>query len=220
MHVVAINPNATVSMSDAIAAGVNRALAGAGDCIGVTNLQGPPAIQGPEDGALAMPGVLRIIRETRADGFIIACFDDTGLEEARAASPVPVIGIGQASYHMATLLRPRFAVVTTLAVSVPVIEANIARSGFGAACAGVHASGVPVLDLEEDPAGSLEAASTRITEIERTAPGCAIILGCAGMGILGEGLAARHDALILDAVGCAGRLIAALVNPGGMNTER
>lgn len=211
MRIVAINPNATCSMTDAIAAGVTRTFAGAERCVGVTNFDGPPAIQGPEDGARAVPGVLRIIRETPADGFVIACFDDTGLSEARAASPVPVIGIGQASFHMAALLRPHFAVVTTLAVSVPVIEENIEAAGFGDPCMGVHASGVPVLALERDPAGSLEIISECIAGIEQATPDCAIILGCAGMSILKQTLSSRHDALILDPIDCAGRLIPALI---------
>lgn len=209
-RIIAINPNATASMTDAIAAGVGAALGGAATCEGLTNHDGPPAIQGPEDGAHAVPGVLRLIRETPADGYVIACFDDTGLEEARGMTAAPVIGIGQAAYHVAMLMRPRFAVVTTLDVSVPVIADNIARGGFGGQCSGVHASGVPVLELERDPEGSLEKVSAKIAMIEREDPDCAVILGCAGMGIIRAPLTARHGALILDPVSCAGRLIAAL----------
>lgn len=211
MRIVVINPNSTVSMTDAIAATVTQTLGGRAECIGLTNLDAPAAIQGPHDGEQAVPGVLRIIRETPADGYIIACFDDTGLQEARSSSPVPVIGIGQASYHMATLLRPRFAVVTTLAVSVPVIEENIAGGGFGGDCAGVHASDIPVLQLERDPVKSLEQISGRIAQIEAKTPDCAIILGCAGMGILKPPLSAIHDALILDPVECAGLLVPTLI---------
>ena len=211
MRIVVINPNSTVSMTVAIAAAVVRTLANGTECIGLTNPDAPAAIQGPQDGNQAVPGVLKLIRETPADGFIIACFDDTGLQEARSSSSAPVVGIGQASYHIANLLRPRFAVITTLQVSVSVIEDNIARSGFGSHCAGVHASGIPVLQLESDPKGSLERISNFIAQIEATAPDCAIILGCAGMGILKPALSARHDALILDPVECAGRLLPALI---------
>ena len=211
MHIVAINPNATASMTEAIAAGVRAALGGLGTCEGLTNHDGPEAIQGPEDGARAVPGVLRLIRDTPADGYIIACFDDTGLDEARLESSKPVIGIGQAAYHMAALLSTRFAVITTLPVSVHVIEGNIERLGFANCCAGVYASGVPVLELERDPVGSLEKVSKVISYIEKNSPDCAIILGCAGMGILKEPLAVRHPSLILDPVECAGRLIPALI---------
>lgn len=218
MHIVAINPNATASMTQTIAAGVGCALGGAGLCEGLTNLDGPPAIQGPEDGARAVPGVLNLIRQTPADGYVISCFDDTGLEEAHRLALAPVIGIGQASYHVAALLRPRFAVVTTLDVSVPVIEENIARRGFASQCAGVYASGVPVLDLERNPAEALDKVSNRITQIEQTEPNSAIILGCAGMSVIRDALSERHNTLILDPVACAAHIIGALVAMTGKNT--
>ena len=46
------------------------------------------------------------------------------LAEARARAHCPVIGIGQAGYHVAALLGARFAVLTTLPVSVPVIASG------------------------------------------------------------------------------------------------
>lgn len=211
MRIIAINPNSTAAMTESIAAGINRTLTGNAECIGISNEGAPSAIQGSEDGAKAVPGVLRIIRETPADGYVIACFDDTGLEEARLESSLPVIGIGQAAYHIATMLSRRFAVVTTLPVSVSVIESNIERLGFGGCCDGVHASGVPVLELDRDPVRSLEKVSNAISNIEKTSPDCAIILGCAGMGILEEPLTARHTSLILDPVECAGRLAPVLI---------
>ncbi len=211
MHIVAINPNATASMTEAIATGVRAALGGLGTCEGLTNHDGPEAIQGPEDGARAVPGVLRLIRDTPADGYIIACFDDTGLAEARIVTSAPVIGIGQAAYHIGILLRARFAVVTTLDVSVPVIADNIERGGFRHRCTDVRASGVPVLDLERDPDAALEKISSHIARIEHQDPDCAVILGCAGMGVLHKPLTTRHAATILDPVVCAGRLITGLV---------
>ena len=61
--------------------------------------------------------MLSCIREADRDGaeaHIIACFDDTGLDAARAAAKAPVIGIGEAGFHIASLIAARFAVVTTL----------------------------------------------------------------------------------------------------------
>lgn len=211
MRVVVVNPNATQSMTDAITRGVERVI---GPCTGLTNIDAPPAIQGPEDGARAVPGVLRLIRDNPADAHIIACFDDTALAEAREETTGVVIGIGQASYHVATLLRPRFAVVTTLPVSVPVIEENIGAAGFGGACLGVVASGVPVLALEEDPETSFHGVSSAITGVEAEHGPCAVILGCAGMGVLHERIKTRHPSLILDPVTCAARLVPALSDSG------
>ena len=153
MRIAVINPNSTVSMTDKAAQAARNAARAESVIDARTCHSGPPAIQGPEDGALAEPHVLAEIAAAEASGAdaaIIACFDDTGLIPARQMARRPVVGIGEAGFHAAMLLAPRFSVVTTLSVSVPVIEENIARYGLGAACARVRASEVPVLELERE----------------------------------------------------------------------
>ena len=66
---------------------------------------------------------------------LIACFDDTGLDAARCAVAAPVIGIGEAAFHMASLVAGKFSVVTTLARSIPAIEHNLAKYGLASAAA-------------------------------------------------------------------------------------
>ena len=88
MRILFINPNSTVAMTDAAVAVARRTLPGA-EILGWTNHDGPPAIQGPEDGAAAVGGVRALLPRARAEGvdaLVIACFDDTGLEEIRAAA--------------------------------------------------------------------------------------------------------------------------------------
>lgn len=207
MRLVYINPNATQAMTEAMVAAA-QAAAPEAEVLGWTNHAGPPAIQGPENGAAAVPGVLSLVPKAEAagaDAIVIGCFDDTGLAEARAAAAVPVLGIGQASYVAAALLGHRFSVVTTLAVSVPVIEGNIAAQGFAASCASVRASGLPVLVVDE---GS-EATRQRLAEEIRAAKvdgAAAVVLGCAGMAALAPDLAARTGVPLIDGVAAAARL--------------
>lgn len=212
MHVVYINPNATEAMTDAIAAAAHAARPGL-RVTGLTNRDGPPAIQGPEDGDAAIPGLLALLpkaQELGAAAIVIACFDDTGLAEARAASPCPVLGIGQSAYVMATLLGLRFSVVTSLAVSVPVIEANLAATGFAANCASVRASGLPVLTIDE----GAEATRARLAQEIRSARDAdgagAVVLGCAGMAALAPDLAARTGLRLIDGVAASAHLAAAV----------
>jgi allantoin racemase len=207
MRLWAINPNSTEAMTATIAAAAREVAPKGVEVVARTNRAGPPAIQGEADGAAAVPGVLEEVRAglaAGADAFVIACFDDTGLAEARAlAAPRPVIGIGQAAFHAAALAGGRFSVVTTLAVSVPVIEANLRAYGFDRQCAAVRPSGVPVLALEHEP----EAAAARVADavadaMAQDAPG-AVILGCAGMAKLADALAARFGVPVVDGVRAA-----------------
>ena len=104
-----------------------------------------------------------------------------------------------------------FTVVTTLPVSVPVIEANIARYGLTAACARVRASGLPVLSLESDP----EGASARLCECAREAvtedKACALVLGCAGMAPFAKMMARASGLPAVDGVAAAVGLARAIV---------
>lgn len=206
MRVMIINPNSTASMTDGIVEAARTAAAPDVEVIGMTNASGPPAIQGEADGSAATPGVIYAVREAEANGFqaaVIACFDDTGLAEARSAVRIPVIGIGQAAFHTAMLFGGQFSVVTTLGVSVPVIEQNIASYGLSAACAGVHASGLPVLSLENDP-DPARAVLRRCARDIATQDRCsALVLGCAGMASFGKDIQESSGKPAIDGVAAA-----------------
>ncbi|MDP4064704.1 Hydantoin racemase [Rhodobacteraceae bacterium IMCC1933] len=179
--IVLINPNSTDAMTIAM---VRTALEAGVKLTGWTSLDGPAAIQGPEDGAACISPLLALVSkasEVGAKAIIIGCFDDTGLDAARDIASCPVIGICQAAYHMAVLSGPRFSVVTTLAVSVPVLETNIHAYGFTTQLACVRASGVPVLDLETDPAGTAPAVIGEIKRAVIEDKVNTVVLGCASM---------------------------------------
>ena len=179
-----------------------------------TSLQGPPAIQGPEDGELAVAPMLTELERGVADGAdaaIIACFDDTGLSEARQQCGIPIIGIGEAAFHTAMLLGKRFSVVTTLSVSVPVIEENIERYGIAPNCRRVRASEVPVLELEVPGSAAAKRISAEIAAA-LAEDGCdAIVLGCAGMADLATRLEQQHSIPVIDGVAAATALASAVV---------
>jgi allantoin racemase len=172
------------------------------------------SIEGHVDGALAVPGLLDEILRGETDGVdahVIACFDDTGLDAARALAAAPVIGIGEAAYHVAGLIAGRFTVVTTLSRSVPILEENLARYGLAARCARVRAAEVPVLDLEKPGAMARERIAGEIGEALRYDRADAIVLGCAGMADLAASFAERFAVPVVEGVSAAVKLAEALV---------
>ncbi len=205
-----INPNSTVEMTESCSRSFAAQLPSHFSVEAITNHQAPPAIQGPKDGEVALPGVLKIISESDFDAYVIACFDDTGLAEARTVTQKPVIGIGQASFHLAALSAGRFSVLTTLAASVPVIANNIEAQGFASICKGVYASGVPVLDLENMPDKACKIVSTHLQKIAVQSPNNAVILGCAGMTNIWSKLQPSHQIVLIDPVTAAAKMIPAL----------
>lgn len=179
-----------------------------------TSQSGPASIQGPEDGDAAIPGLLEELKKglrQSMDGFVIACFDDTGLAQCRDLTDKPVIGIGEAAFHASMMLGHSFSVVTTLSVSIPVIEANIVEYGLASACKRVRASEVPVLELEEEGSDAQKKISAEIAcAIEEDGCG-AIILGCAGMADLATKLSHLHSVPVIDGVAAASGLCASLI---------
>jgi allantoin racemase len=201
-----VNPNTTASMTEK-AAIVARSVAGVGVAIRADQPDdGPASIEGPYDAAFAVPGMLGLIRaadRAGADAHVIACFDDTGLDAARALSDRPVLGIGEAAFHAASFVADRFSVVTTLGRSVPGIEANLVRYGLAARCARVRAAEVPVLDLEIPGSTAVTRISEEIGRALAEDRAEAIVLGCAGMTDLARTLSAIHGVPVVDGVAAA-----------------
>ena len=210
--IVIINPNSTTSMTQAMLATARKALPNI-DIQGWTSHDGPPAIQGAEDGAAAVPPLLKLVAQANdkgAEAIIIGCFDDTGLSQAREMSHCPVIGIGQAAYHMASLIGPRFSVVTTLAASVPVLESNLAAYGLDKNVGRVRASGVPVLALENDRENAcLQVVAEAQRAVEEDEINC-IVLGCAGMTHIAEAYGPAFPVAMIDSVWSAAKFAGSL----------
>lgn len=204
IRLLIINPNTTASMTRDIARAARRAASPETLIVALNPEEGPASIQGPEDGEAALPGLFKTFDEAMStnqfDAVIIACFDDTGIEELKARSPVPVLGIGEAAFHAATLLAPSFSTVTTLSVSVPIIEANIARYGYEAQSKKVRASEVPVLAIGEETAEAIKQEAQAALKED----GCAcIVLGCAGMADLARALGEDLGVPVIDGVAAA-----------------
>jgi len=212
MAIILINPNSTEAMTRSALAAA-RAAAPELQFEGWTSHDAPPAIEGPEDGDRAIPALLDLVRAASAGGaraIIIACYDDTGLDEARAIAACPVIGIGQSSFVMASLIAESAAVVTTVEAAVPVIRSNIERHGLAGRITQVRAARVPVLDLETAP----DRAAQRFIEAARAlAPEPAlIILGCAGAVSISRQVAEAMRRPVIEGVSSAARLCRALVD--------
>ena len=218
MRIHVVNPNTTTSMTAKLAAAA-RAAAAAGTTILAGEPEfGPASIEGYYDEAFAVPGLLARIAEAErgekdapVDAHVIACFDDTGLDAARALATAPVIGIGEAAFHVASLIAGRFSVVTTLARSIPAIEHNLVRYGLAARCARVRAADVAVLSLEEPGSPARQRIEAEIKTAKRDDRAEAIVLGCAGMADLAASLSRTHGLPVVDGVAAAVVLAEGLV---------
>lgn len=222
MQILVVNPNTTESMTRLIGAAARSVASRDTNIVAKTSSMGPVSIEGYYDEALAVPGLLIEIgkgERTGADAAIIACFDDTGLDAARALSGIPVIGICEAAVATAALLAKRFTVVTTLERSRVPVEELCRRYGM-AERARVRAANIAVLSLEDPNSGARDRLRSEIAAAMDEDKAEAIVLGCAGMADLARTLQSEFGIPVIDGVSAAVKQAEALVGLGLRTSKR
>jgi allantoin racemase len=209
MRILVVNPNTTAAMTEKIGRAASAAAAPGTEIVAVNPSDGPTSIEGYYDEALSVPGLLAEIAQGDAAGVsahVIACFDDTGLEAARSIAAAPVIGIGEAAFHLASMLGRRFSVVTTLSRSIAAIENNLLKYGLASRCGKVRACELPVLSLDDPASNAAVQIGAEIELAKREERADVIVLGCAGMADLAAHLSEKHELPVIDGVASAVKL--------------
>ncbi len=103
-HVRVLNPNTSDPMTAAVLAAA-RAVARPGTTVSASHSDGAPAtVETNADEVLGAAGVLtQVERGERdgVDGYVVACFGDTGLAAARERAAGPVVGMTEAALQTA-----------------------------------------------------------------------------------------------------------------------
>jgi allantoin racemase len=215
VRLLLVNPNTTASMTSAIAAGA-AAVASPDTVVEALNpAAGPASIENDADEHRCVPHLLDVIREAQArpreqrpDAYVIACFGDPGLEEARALLDVPVLGIAQAAMHAAALAAGSFSVVTSMSATIPRAW-ELAKSYTPHQCLGVYACDIPVLRIDSDPR-TVDPIGELCERALREDGSRSIVLGCAAMARFAGPLRERLGVPVFDGVAAATRLAEAL----------
>jgi allantoin racemase len=191
-RILIINPNSSVACSAGISAVVAPfRLAGGPQLEVVTLNEGPPAIYSWRDWHAVVEPMCRLVEQTRADVYIIACASDPGIETIRAATSNPVLGIFRSAVATAVARGERFGVIGLVESSKARHRAALRAMGLESRLAGEVALNLS-MDTLLDPAAAraaLVAAGEALADMGAET----IILGCTGM--------AHHQAAVRDAVG-------------------
>jgi allantoin racemase len=225
MNIVVINPNTTTAMTDRVSVTAKSVTQSGANIVALNPRTGAVSIEGYADEAIAVPHMLEAMFAEQSKsqpiaGYVIACFDDTGLDAARCVLDAPVVGIGEAACHLASMIAARFSVITTLGRSVSPIEHNLVKYGLASRCARVRAAEVAVLDLEDAASDAYAQISNEIRTALKEDRAEAIVLGCAGMTDLAARLSREHGVPVIDGVGAAVKLIESLAALGLQTSKR
>jgi allantoin racemase len=214
MKLAIINPNSTQSMTKKCEE-VALKFKNSDTQIWASNpTNSPKSIEGHYDEVQSLPGLMEEIKKAKewgADAYVIACFDDPGLEAARELVDGPVIGICEAAMHMTSIIASSFSVVTTQNRAIPIIEELSHKYGRDRFCKKVRAADIPVLALEDGTCNAMRKIENEILKAVEEDRCEAVILGCAGMADLTIELSKRCNIPVIDGVLCAIKMAESLV---------
>ncbi len=198
--IIVINPNSTVAVTEDIDRALEplRFQGGPGiECL--TLAEGPPGIETQEHVDSVVAPIRRRVEaeDERAAAFVIACFSDPGLKEAREATAKPVFGIAESGLMSAMARAGRVGVIAILEASVERHRRFYRARGIESRVAGELPLDLGVLELAEE-----KVAFARMTEVggrlrdESRAE--VLVLGCAGMARYRARLEAALGVPVID----------------------
>lgn len=189
MRILLINPNTTPSVTDLVAAHVLRIAGGSAEFVPVTGRLGARYIASRAAAAIAAHAALDALAEhgEGCDAVYLACFGDPGLAALREISPVPVVGMAEASCLAATARGGRFAIVTGGALWGPMLTEFVGWLGLSDKLACVRTIAPTGGQIAQDPDAALADLAAACTTCARRDGAEVVILGGAALA----GLAAR-----------------------------
>ncbi len=200
MRILLINPNSDLEMTEAIQQSAEAFAAGGYEVVTKATPGAPQFIETYRDELLAAPGMMQLVRvnEDDFDAMIIACHCDPNLDAMKEISSIPVVGIGEASMKLATMLGHTFSVVTTHIHSIPGKIANARKMHLQDLMVSVRAPEKGEEDLGDEQLFlglSRRAVEEDLAEV--------IVLGCAGLTGMDKLIEKELGVPVLDGVICA-----------------
>lgn len=218
-EILIINPNSSASVTESMDACLDEVRSGSGPAMRCSTLEnGPPGIETDAHIEAVIPHLLERIALTPVDAYVIGCFSDPGIEEARASTTKPVVGIGEAAYLAALGLGRRFGVISIVAASVPRHRRYLDRLGLLARLAGDRPIGFGVAELRGD---AVMGQLVRVGKALRDDDGAdVLVLGCAGLGSYRHALEGELGLPVVDPVQAGAAQACATVTLGYAKAKR
>jgi allantoin racemase len=191
MRILVINPNTTESVTGLVADLGRRLAEPSDEILAVTGRFGARYISSRSAAAIAGHAALELLAGHVAgcDAVYLACFGDPGLFALKELSPVPVVGMAEASCHLAATLGRRFSIVTGGTRWGPMLEEFVASIGLSASLASVRTVAPTGAEIAADPNRALAALARQAKACAEEDRAEVVILGGAALA----GLAGRID---------------------------
>ena len=199
MRLLLINPNTSPEVTATVKRVALGLVPASVELVPVTGRFGARYIASRSAAAIAGHAALDALAEhvDGNDAVLLACFGDPGLLALKELSPVPVIGMAEASCHLACTLGRRFAIVTGGERWPAMLEEFVASLGLAQRLAGIRAlaPSADVLSRNLDLAIEQLAEACRVAVREDGAE--VVILGGAALAGLDGRVGAELDVPVI-----------------------
>jgi allantoin racemase len=201
LRILLINPNTTESVTASVAEHARAIARATATFVPVTGRFGANYISTRASAAIAAHAALDALAQHAAgcNAVYLACFGDPGLAALREISPVPVIGMAEASCLEACNRGRRFAIVTGGALWKPMLTEFVAWLGLSDRLAAIRTIAPTGDRIVRDPEAALAQLATACTACATEDGADVVILGGAALA----GLAARIQPSVPIPVLCA-----------------
>jgi len=216
MRILLINPNTTSQITDTVAS-YARSIAGDGvEIVSATGRFGARYISTRAAAVIAAHAALDAFAEHGAgcDAIYLACFGDPGLLALKEVSPVPVVGMAEASCHLACMIGRRFAIVTGGERWKPMLEEFVAAQGLFERLAGVRAVAPTGSEIARDPEGALALLAEACRRCATEDGADVVVLGGAALAGMAAKLSSSVPVPLICSVEAGTRAALALATHG------
>jgi Asp/Glu/hydantoin racemase len=143
-----------------------------------------------------------LVDAKRPDALVVACFGDPGVRALRSELSLPVVGMAEASCHLACQIGGKFGIVSGGRAWGPILQRFVAEIGLASRLSGIH-----TLDRTGDAIAQDRAAAraeVRRAVAEAAACGADVVV-IGGAGLIGFADDLRDDFALplLDSLDCA-----------------
>lgn len=143
---------------------------------------GPETLESYHYLALIGADTLRKVKQAEKDGYdaaILGCFCDPALDAAKEiCERMVVVGVMEASVHIAAQLAPSFSILAASKVSVEDFRTNLSKYGLTNKLASFRTLDVPAVELMEDESVTSNRMKQEIAKAINEDGAEAIVLGC------------------------------------------
>jgi len=150
--------------------------------------EGPASIESYCDEYICVPDTMRLAVNAEKRGYdaiIIGCFGDPGIEAIREALTIPVVGPGEASYHVAAMLGYKFSVISILKNVVNPLKVLAKKYDLENRLVSIRVIDKPVLNLSDNIEETKRALLVEGRKAVEENGADTLILGCMSEAFLG-----------------------------------